>query len=154
MNTREILFRAKQKNWCELPKDDWWVEGYYAMMGVDSLIRHYIVQNCAVTKLFKNPEDNMYFNDVEIDPETLCQYTGKTDETGKKIYDKDIVGFIDLTSTESGYSEHSCAGEVAQDKEECCFHVTNRLSAESWEVLDECKVVGNVFDNKELLDEL
>ena len=144
---REILFRAKQID------DGEWVEGYYAMMGKGNLIRHYIVQNCALTGLFEDPEDNMYFNDVEIDPETLCQYTGKTDETGKKIYDKDIVGFIDLTSTESGYSEHSCVGEVAWDKEECCFHVTNRLSAESWEVLDECKVVGNVFDDKELLEE-
>lgn len=122
------------------------------MMGKGNLIRHYIVQNCALTGLFEDPEDNMYFNDVEIDPETLCQYTGKTDETGKKIYDKDIVGFIDLTSTESGYSEHSCVGEVLWCEEECCFHVTNRLSAESWEVLDECKVVGNVFDNPELLE--
>ena len=144
---REILFRAKQID------DGEWVEGYYAMMGKGNLIRHYIVQNCALTGLFEDPEDNMYFNDVEIDPKTLCQYTGKTDETGKKIYDKDIVGFIDLTSTESGYSEHSCVGEVVWGKEECCFHVTNRLSAESWEVLDECKVVGNVFDDKELLEE-
>ena len=144
---REILFRAKRID------DGEWVEGYYAMMGKGNLIRHYIVQNCALTGLFEDPEDNMYFNDVEIDPETLCQYTGKTDETGKKIYDKDIVGFIDLTSTESGYSESSCLGEVIWSKEECCFHVTNRLSAESWEVLDECKVVGNVFDDKELLEE-
>lgn len=144
---REILFRAKRVDNGE------WVEGYYAMMGKGNLIRHYIVQNCALTELFEDPEDNMYFNDVEIDPETLCQYTGKTDETGKKIYDKDIVGFIDLTSTESGYSEHSCVGEVVWDKEECCFHVTNRLFAESWEVLDECKVVGNVFDDKEILED-
>lgn len=29
MNMREILFRAKRKNWRELPKEEWWVEGSY-----------------------------------------------------------------------------------------------------------------------------
>lgn len=24
---REILFKAKRKNWRELPKEEWWVEG-------------------------------------------------------------------------------------------------------------------------------
>ena len=91
--------------------------------------------------------------EYEVEPETLCQYTGKSDEDGKKIFVGDIVGFIDLYSTESGYSESSCLGEVVWSEEECCFHVTNRLSAESWEVLDECKVVGNVFDNPELIEE-
>ena len=91
--------------------------------------------------------------EYEVEPETLCQYTGKSDEDGKKIFEGDIVGFIDLYSTESGYSESSCLGEVVWSEEECCFHVTNRLSAESFEVLDECKVVGNVFDNPELIEE-
>lgn len=27
--TREILFKAKRKNWRELPKEEWWIEGYY-----------------------------------------------------------------------------------------------------------------------------
>lgn len=25
--SREILFKAKRKNWRELPKEEWWVEG-------------------------------------------------------------------------------------------------------------------------------
>ena len=139
---REILFRAKR-----IDNGEWATGSYHHQTDYygDPCDKHYIIDGTAT-------DMEGYGEHYEIDPKTLCQYTGKTDETGKKIYDKDIVGFIDLTSTESGYSEHSCVGEVVWGKEECCFHVTNRLSAESWEVLDECKVVGNVFDNPELLE--
>ena len=150
---REILFKAKRKNWRELSKEEWWVEGvpieikekmYMAVGYVDSeRITDFEMAQYILQKSF-----------IEIVPETLCKYTGKMDEDGNKIFDGHIVGFIDLYSTESGYSESSCLGKVVWSEEECCFHVTNRLSAESWEILDECKVVGNVFDNKELLDEL
>ena len=147
---REILFRAKRIDSGE------WVEGY---LFDDGFLEHerYFVGRIVVEPYIGTADDDWDITGIdfcEIDPETLCQYTGKTDEDGKKIFEGDIVGFIDLYSTESGYSEISCLGEIIWSKEECCFHVTNRLSAESWEVLDECKVVGNVFDNKELLDEL
>ena len=144
---REILFRAKQVNNGE------WVSGYYVYDYAHNA--HFIFKNQLVCPNCINDRRIDYsVCDYEIDPDTLCQYTGKSDEDGEKIFEGDIVGFIDLYSTESGYSESSCLGEVIWSKEECCFHVTNRLSAESWEVLDECKVVGNVFDNKELMDEL
>lgn len=147
---REILFRAKRVDNGE------WVEGYLFDDGMAE-VEHYFVGRIVVESYKGTACDDWDITGIdfcEIDPETLCQYTGKSDEDGKKIFEEDIVGFIDLYSTESGYSESSCLGEVIWSKEECCFYVTNRLSAESWEVLDECKVVGNVFDNKELLDEL
>ena len=146
---RDILFRAKRKDWRELPKEDWWVEGSYHHQTDyygDSCNEHYIIDGTTT-------DTEGYGEHYEIDPETICQFTGKTDETGKKIYEKDIVGFIDITSTESGYSEHNCVGEVLWDEEECCFHVTDRLSAESWEILNECRILGNTFDNKEILEE-
>lgn len=143
---RKILFRAKRKNGRKLPKEEWWVEGYPVKYQPCASKDEYVYGICPTYA------SALYI--IEIDPKTLCQYTGKMDEDGNKIFDGDIVRFIDLYSTESGYSESSCLGEVIWSKYECCFHVTNRLSAESWEILDECKVVGNVFDNKELLDEL
>lgn len=45
-----------------------------------------------------------------------------------------------------------CIGKVVWDDETISFQVTNRLSAESYEVLDECSVIGNIFDNPELLE--
>lgn len=47
---------------------------------------------------------------------------------------------------------NDCIGQVVWDNETLSFQVTERLSAESYEVLDECAVIGNIFDNKELLE--
>ena len=141
-NMREILFRAKRVDNGE------WVEGYYTKLKWCNNIIYVAIPDGA--EIYSG---NSLYEMYEINPETICQYTGKSDEDGKKIFEGDIVGFIDLYSTESGYSESSCLGEVIWSKEECCFYVTNRLSAESWEVLDECKVVGNVFDDKEILED-
>lgn len=90
----------------------------------------------------------------EIQPDTLCQYTGLTDKDGNKIWENDIVGFYDYFSTESGYSEQDCLGLVEWLKDEVCFNVTNRISAEVYEVLEDCTVVGNKFDNPELCEEV
>ena len=80
--------------------------------------------------------------------------SGSVTVDGKKIFDSDIVGFIDCTSTENGYSEQYCRGQVTWDKETASFQVAERLSAESYEVLDRgCKVLGNIFDNAELIEE-
>ena len=80
----------------------------------------------------------------------MMQYTGLKDCQGIEIYEGDIIGFDDCTSTESGYWEQQCIGVVEWCDETVSFEVSNRLSAESYEVLSECLVVGNIYENPDL----
>ena len=81
---REILFKAKRLS------DGAWVEGYYiGPIGV--LDVHEICDVHDIT----GPR-------VEVDPSTVCEYTGLIDKNGKKIFEGDIVEGIDF-SAEDGY---------------------------------------------------
>lgn len=73
---REILFKAKRKDNGE------WVEGYY----VYCRKRRYILQILNKEIGFDERENEW----IEIDPGTICQYTGLTDERGQKIWENDI----------------------------------------------------------------
>lgn len=91
-------------------------------------------------------------NQPNPDKFILMQYTGRKDINDKEIFEGDIVSFDDCTSTESGYCERGCIGVVEWCNETVSFEVSNRLSAESYEVLDECVVIGNIYENPELLE--
>ena len=126
---REILFKAKGQT------DDKWHIGFLTnLYGGICIIRE---------------------NEHEwiCKPETICQCTGLKDKNGKLIWENDVVGFWDTYSTENGHAEMDCIGKVVWDDETISFQVTNRLSAESYEVLDECSVIGNIFENPELMHE-
>ena len=90
--------------------------------------------------------------DYEVDSDTICQCTGLKDENGKLIWENDIVAYWDAYNTENGQAEMDCIGKVVWDDETISFQVTNRLSSESYDVLYECSVIGNIFDNPELLE--
>ena len=116
-----------------------WVTGYYTKSIVNGSVFGYI-------------RESIFGTDIKIMLNTLCQYTGLKDKNGKLIWENDVVGFWDTYSTENGQAEMDCIGKVVWDDETISFQVTNRLSAESYEVLDECCVIGNIFDNPELLE--
>lgn len=138
------LFKAKRIDNGE------WVQGYY-VKGLD------VFTNCEEVHLIFEP-NTMFYSSGEtdgwhkVDSSTICQCTGLKDKNGKLIWENDIVAYWDTYSTENGLAEADCIGKVVWDDETLSFQVTNRLSAESYEVLDECSVIGNIFDNPELLE--
>lgn len=70
---REILFKAKRLS------DGEWVEGYYiGPVGVLNVHEICDIHDTTGTR-------------VEVDPSTVCQYTGLTDKNGKKVFVGDIV---------------------------------------------------------------
>lgn len=126
------LFKAKRVDNGE------WVQGY--LYGIWEKI--YILWGMT------NDIPNM----IEVDPPTICQCTGMKDKNGNLIWENDIVAYWDTYSTENGQAEADCDGQVVWDDETFSFQVTGRLSAESYEVLDDCCVIGNIFDNPDLLE--
>ena len=138
MNDR-YLYRANRTDNGE------WVEGCLLVLDDET---YRIATSC----LQGNEEHLLQVCAYEVDPSTTCQCTGLKEKNGNLIWENDVVGFWDTYSTENGRAEMDCIGKVVWDNETMAFVVTNRLSAESYEVLDECSVIGNIFDNPESLE--
>lgn len=79
---REILFRGKRIDNGE------WVEGYL-WIGNDSC---YIISNNRGITYYEKESRVMAFAS-EVDPETVCQYTGLTDKGSRKIWENDIIRY-------------------------------------------------------------
>lgn len=133
------LFRGKRIDNGE------WVEGY--------LSYPFCTEKSNESYYFYAKDSLDFFCRCVVDASTICRCTGRTDRNKTLIFEHDVIAYLDTYSTESGYAEADCVGEVIWDEETLSFQVTNRLSAESWEVLDdECKVLGNAIDNLNLLE--
>lgn len=125
---REILFKAKTINGN-------WVNG-----------------------LLANKNDKWYISNkagspfaYDVRPETLCQFTGLCDKNGKKIWENDIL---------MAHLDESCPEDVTYETIEWGVagwvgHETGSTDREYIDKFDleHFEVVGNIFDNKELLQE-
>ena len=140
---REILFKAKRID------NGKWVEGYYTICKDKTFIGIDVSIGIDMFDVFLTPIIRWF----EIDPQTLCQFTGLCDKNGKKIWENDIFQCTDETMvTQKDLIEYNepHASFVR-------LHNTEELGLQYlW--IDEAicnhgEVIGNIFDNPELLQE-
>ena len=148
--SREILFRGKRTDNGE------WVEG---SLLIDYISGQYFIHTNgnSVNESNKIGEEGcLKFLAFEIDPETVCQYTGLTDKNGRKIFEGDIVKFkhggefhdrgvwyrnyvIEYVNTFHTYGLRFRNQSI---------HFACKKSIIS---MHDVEVIGNIFDNPELL---
>lgn len=127
-----------------------WVEGYYLnVVKIDHFICTGKIRLDGAEKGIIAPE--MY----AIDPDTLCRYTELDDKNGRKIWENDIVK---CNKRKEGYDLY----KVVWRKDFADFGVEPikpKFESRYPIGLSECdtiygydyKVIGNIFDNPELL---
>ena len=97
---------------------------------------------------------NDYFDTEEM---ILMQYTGLHDKNGKEIYEGDIVLYKDWEMAYEGGGNDSFInkGIVEYCEDNCCYNVTERQTVDITDVLykdnEDLEVIGNIYDNPELL---
>ena len=156
---REILFRGKRTDNGE------WVYGNL-VRGCDEKYT-YVVE-------FGNRE--LCRNYVNVDPETIGQYTGLKDKNDTKIFEGDIVQYLTYDDFDCQsvvkFGEYKQDGSSGEYGARIClgFYVeVDNFTCPDWcenepecfsdyqkqqnilEIANECEVIGNIYDNPELL---
>ena len=162
---REILFRGKTD------KGEW-MQGSLIKRNIGCFI---VDENnkCALRKATENLFD---FESNLVNCGTIGQHTGLTDKNGKKIFEGDIVQYINSDDFDcqsivkfGEYKQDGSGGEYGARK--CLgFYVdVDNFTCPDWceddpeyfprhmwqqnilEVVDGCEIIGNIYDNLELL---
>lgn len=125
-----------------------WVEGFYfCMTHPDGRHTHHFIIPLGTDLSLGTPIEKIQ---VEVDPSTICQCTGLKDKNGKLIWENDIVkkenGNLYKAFWQDNYYQFSWI----------CIKAGKMLLGAKWNLWSvknfEIEVIGNTFDNPELLE--
>ena len=143
--SREILFKGKRIDNGE------WVEGYLFGDGIIGSNRMFIGE-LTIEDYKGNADDGptiitgSYYS--EVDPETVCQYTNKSDDNDVPICEEDFVKINDDWIGRVIWSERDTAFCVfPNDDIEYETYCLGYYISEGYQI----EAIGNIFDNPELL---
>ena len=130
---REILFKAKRID------NGKWIEGYVVKRYGEWFL--YNIKNA----------DTCGQSNYAVDSRTICQFTGLTDKNSKKIWENDIL----MAHLDESYPEDTTYETVEWGIAGWVTHESNSVDRQYLDKFDleHFEVVGNIFDNKELLQE-
>lgn len=130
---REILFRGKRTDNGE------WVEGCYSKGFRDPNT----AQLEDLIYMFSGKPGEWEFDYAVVIPETVGQYTGLTDENGKRIFEGDVVA----------YARDEEVGQIAYHENEAMFVVEFDTWLTDFDHMygKDLEVIGNIHDNPELM---
>lgn len=135
---REILFKAKRIDNGE------WIEGHYTECKGETFIG---IDTSSMFEIFCPPVIRWF----KVSSETLCQFTGRCDKNGNKIWENDIL----MAHLDESYPEDVTYETIEWGVAGWVTHETNSVDRQSLDEFDleHYEVVGNIFDNPELLQE-
>ena len=138
---REILFRGKRIDNGE------WVYGHFAKH--PSPIQ--IGSDYSPWYIFVPPrdpdDDGGWYN---VDPNTVGQYTGLTDNYSRKIFEGDIVEGLDFTAEDGGYGIVTFDDGAFEVVGSCDNNIVGTFHENYYG--KDFEVIGNIHDNPELLE--
>lgn len=139
---REILFRAKttdEVRGFKFAPNGTWVYGFYA-------------DKVGLPVIYQFEQSRADYVDYEVDRKTVGQYTELNDKNDKPIYEGDIITCVNKSRL-SGYPiGKKMYGFIAYDDNYGFWFCKNNFQHYiDWSWADDIEVIGNIYDNPELL---
>lgn len=139
---KEIKFRGKDV-------DNNWVYGTYQRIdnNINNPFGTTIIDRHFICSYFAGDWNLGGWENVEVNIDTVCQYTGLKDKNDKEIYERDII----KATCRNGGNDTDGFWEVIYDEGAFSAKVNVDYTPPLYALL-EIEVIGNIYDNPEILN--